>query len=86
MYEKLYQYHKSHGHVNVPSDTPLGQWTVRQRYLYRLNDDTRLNKERINKLNGLGFRWETRYEALWNQRICELKEFKKLYGHCMVPR
>lgn len=85
MYTKLTAHHKTHGHLNVPSNTSLGQWLVRQRYLYRLNDES-LSKERVEKLNALGISWETRYEVLWDQRIEELKDFKKLHGHCMVPR
>ena len=71
----------------MPSSSPLDQWAVRQRYLYRSKSlDTTLSEERINLLNSLGFQWSTRYEELWDQRIVELKEFKQKHGHCMVPR
>ncbi|KAL7489119.1 hypothetical protein ACHAW6_014726 [Cyclotella cf. meneghiniana] len=86
-FDKLSEFHRTHGHTNVPSSSPLGQWTVRQRYFYRSKSlDTKLSKERINLLNSLGFHWSTRYEVLWDQRVIELKEFKQKHGHCMVPR
>ncbi|KAL3797367.1 LOW QUALITY PROTEIN: hypothetical protein HJC23_010493 [Cyclotella cryptica] len=86
-FDELSKFHKTHGHTNVPSSSPLGQWAVRQRYLYRSKPpDTTLSKERINLLNSLGFEWSTRYEVLWDQRIVELKEFKRKHGHCLVPR
>ncbi|KAL3766761.1 hypothetical protein ACHAWO_005159 [Cyclotella atomus] len=90
MYNQLAEYHKLHGHSSVPSNTSLGQWCVTQRYRYRLNGNEEngrsLSQDRIEMLDKLGFVFETRYEVLWDQRINELKEFKKLYGHCMVPR
>ena len=86
MYEQLIDYHKKHRHTNVPSNTSLGQWCVRQRYLYRLTGDQSLCKERVKKLNSLGFQWQTRYEVLWDKRVEELREFKEQHGHCMVPR
>jgi len=87
MYNKLVEYHKIHGHTNVPSTTAtLGQWCVRQRYLYRLKGEKRLSVDRIKQLNALGFKFKTRYQALWDQRIQDLQQFKKLHGHCMVPR
>jgi hypothetical protein len=90
MYNQLAEYHKLHGHTGVPSNTSLGQWCVTQRYRYRLNGNEEngrsLSQDRIEMLDKLGFVFETRYEVLWDQRINELKEFKKLYGHCMVPR
>lgn len=87
MYDKLVEFQKTHGHTNVPSSSTLGRWTVRQRYFYRSKSRHKsLSKERINLLNELGFQWTTRFEELWQQRISELKEFKKQHGHCMVPR
>ncbi|KAL3809526.1 hypothetical protein ACHAXA_001257 [Cyclostephanos tholiformis] len=35
MYDQLAQYRKANGHCRVPSSCPLGQWVVRQRFLYR---------------------------------------------------
>jgi hypothetical protein len=90
MYNQLAEYHKLHGHTSLPSNTSLGQWCVTQRYKYRLKGNEEngrsLSQNRIEMLNKLGFVFETRYEVLWNQRINELKEFKKLHGHCLVPR
>ena len=88
MYNQLSQFHATNGHCQVPSVSPLGQWAVRQRFLYRLEakKSSALTDERINLLNDLNFPWATRSEQLWETRITELREFKKQNGHAMVPR
>lgn len=85
MYNQLSQFHAINGHCRVPSTSPLGQWAVRQRFLYRQAKSS-LTNERINLLNRLDFPWTTRSEQLWNKRINELREFKEQNGHCLVPR
>ncbi|KAL7544184.1 hypothetical protein ACHAWF_007562 [Thalassiosira exigua] len=88
MYQDLSRFHAANGHCRVPSSSPLGQWTVRQRFLYRQDcsdgSNTSLTPERIELLNALDFPWTTRSERLWEERMYELREFKKIHGHCMV--
>jgi len=98
MYNQLSQFHATNGHCRVPSASPLGQWVVRQRFLYRqypssatgrsINKQRKssLTDERIQLLNDLNFPWTTRSEMLWETRTSELREFKKQNGHVMVPR
>ena len=38
------------------------------------------------KLDELGFRWDTTKEVTWEERFQRLKEFKEEHGHCNVPR
>ncbi|EED90083.1 hypothetical protein THAPSDRAFT_263700, partial [Thalassiosira pseudonana CCMP1335] len=90
MYNKLSTFHQTHGHCRVPSSSTLGQWAVRQRFLYRQSPagkaKSSLTQERIDLLNSLDFAWTTRSEELWQQRIQELQQFKLQHGHCLVPR
>ena len=65
----------------------MGQWIVRQRYLYRQSPSVKssLTADRIGLLNQLDFQWLTRSEQIWNTRMNELREFKEANGHVMVP-
>ena len=47
--------------------------------------------ERVAALNAIGFEWETvtTYRPngeLWNERLRDLREYKKANGHCNVPQ
>lgn len=87
MYNQLSQFYDTNGHCNVQSTTkPLGQWVVRQRYLYRQSSSSSsLTEERIDLLNKLNFPWKSRSEQIWDARIIELREFKRINGHVNVP-
>ncbi|KAL9179533.1 hypothetical protein ACHAXT_008823 [Thalassiosira profunda] len=90
MHDRLALFHAENGHCRVPSTSPLGQWVVRQRFLYRQQPSGRpkssLTAERINLLNRLDFPWTTRSEQLWQERISDLRRFQEEHGHAMVPR
>ena len=57
MYAALVEFHKKHGHCNVStlSKTRLGLWVKNQRAAHRQG---RLSKERISRLEQLGFDWQ----------------------------
>lgn len=88
-YNELSQFHATNGHCRIPSSSPLGQWVVRQRFLYRQHPAGKakatLTDERIRLFNELDFQWMTYSEQMWKQRINELQEFKQQNGHVMVP-
>lgn len=90
MYNQLSDFHATNGHCRVPSTSPLGQWVVRQRFLYRQyplgQAKPSLTNERIDLLNQLSFQWSTRSEQMWDTRMNELRQFKRQHGHAMVPR
>ena len=49
-----------------------------------------LTEQRIALLNDLGFTWtlrsrETTIDEVWRLRLDELKAFKRIHGHCLVP-
>jgi hypothetical protein len=90
MYNQLSEFRAIHNHCRVQSTTILGQWVVRQRFLYRQHPigeaKSSLSEERIRLLNDLNFQWVTRSEEIWNERMSELREFKQHHGHALVPR
>jgi superfamily II DNA or RNA helicase len=65
-FSALLAYKSIYGHCNVPidADAPfdlLGQWVHSQRSFYRRD---LINRERIQRLEGIGFRWHTDDETL----------------------
>ena len=57
----------------------LGTWTNRQRRAKEL-----LTLDRINRLNEIGFIWDSKTER-WEQAFSALKDFCKRKGNCRVP-
>jgi len=91
-FQELVDYKNEFGHCNVPyqwsGGVSLAQWVKRQRHQFKLKQEGRhsnLSDERLSLLNELGFVWDSR-AAAWEERFEELKQFKKLFGHCKVTR
>ena len=84
MVNELKAYKRLHGNCLVPATTGLGSWVVRQRDLYHKGV---LLPDRQEQLESLNFDWQTpsAFEKRWNNRLHELKAYKRLHGHCMVP-
>ena len=43
-----------------------------------------MTRDRVKALEGIGFVWDL-HSAVWQERMSELKEFRKSHGHCNVP-
>mmetsp|Transcript_1743 Transcript_1743/g.2818 ORF Transcript_1743/g.2818 Transcript_1743/m.2818 type:complete len:294 (-) Transcript_1743:336-1217(-) len=60
--KQLVKFKGKHGHCNVTQrylDNPsLGTWVNEQRQCYRGKGGKKLEKDRIDRLNGMGFTWE----------------------------
>jgi hypothetical protein len=41
---------------------------------------------RIQKLESLGFEWDVCVRATWEERLSDLADYRKIHGHCNVPR
>ena len=91
LFEKLKKYHKEHGTCRIPSDyedVKLATWVKTQRKEYRRairGEKSTLNPERIALLSTLDFETSSVYEDLWDVRIQELRQYKKLHGDTLVP-
>jgi hypothetical protein len=84
MYRALAAYQQEHGHCRIPSkEHPhLSSWMNRQRMAKR---EGKLRKDRLRRLNTLGFVWSGRAER-WEMMLTALMEYKEAYGDCNVPR
>jgi len=90
-FKELLQFREKKGHCLVPNCHPenpsLAQWTKRQRYQYKLRmggKRSTLTNERVQALDEAGFVWDS-HKAVWSERYEELKQFRKVHGHCNVP-
>ena len=83
-YGHLQRYFQREGHCLVPrghkpNGYALDQWVSVQRA-----KRDKLSLERQQKLDELGFIWDTR-EAAWEKGYCRLRSFNEREGHCRVP-
>jgi len=73
--------------VNHPNYPKLGLWVKEQRRHFNFlkrGQPSHMTDSRYVELSGLGFCWDTQ-EAVWGERLRELKQFKVKNGHSMVP-
>ena len=87
-FEKLQSFKLMNGHCNVPTnfqhDSQLASWVKTQRKV-----SWSLSKDQIDRLNSIGFTWkirETHIRVDWEVRFQELVDYKRVHGHCNVPR
>lgn len=82
-FNELVAYKEEHGDCMVPqayeTNPSLGRWVRYQRF------DGFMTKERVEKLNSIGFIWGAK-EAVWNSHIDQLKEYRNIFGHVNVPQ
>jgi len=101
MFEELKRFKARLGHcmvpVKFPEDQRLGTWVNTQRKAYKTyrigDNNSRLTTERLCALESIGFVWKATFnggmkpnDEKWNDKFEELKSFKKLHGHTMVPQ
>lgn len=89
-------YRKKHGNCDVPQGyemigARLGSFVNYQRNAYN-NGCYAITKERIDKLNSIGFSWKSDLiarkslsEQKWKRNIRLLKKYKKKNGDLLVP-
>ena len=87
-FNELVQYKAKHGDCNIPRrQGQLGDWVSKQRIAYR---DDKLEQDRIDRLNGIGFDWAPLRGSArtrpWETRFNELVKYKAKRGGCNVPR
>jgi hypothetical protein len=90
---ELADYRKIHGHCNVPwrnsEDIKLANWVMTQRSQYKLHFKGKrspMTRPRIQELESLGFEWGTRSHTAWEDSLSELANYRKIHGHCNVPK
>jgi hypothetical protein len=90
-YEDLCAFRHHNGHCHVPhtyeDNPPLAQWVKRQRYQCKLKMEGKrstLTDDRVKTLDQIGFIWSS-HDAVWEQRLSELAQYKRTYHNCFVP-
>jgi hypothetical protein len=90
---ELADYRKIHGHCNVPQNssenTKLAKWVKTQRYQYKLHLEGKspMTTLRVQELESVGFEWHINGAVTaWEVRLSELANYRKIHGHCNVPR
>ena len=90
-YEELLDFRLKSGHCLVPnqySENPsLAEWVKRQRYQYKLKGmgkHSSMSDDRVIALEKLGFVWNS-HDAVWEERLKELKLYKNVFGNTNVP-
>jgi hypothetical protein len=88
---ELADYRKIHGHCNVPSryskTTPIWEVGQRTKESIQLHQREDIVYDHLpNSRNGkLGFRMGQPRRCL-EERLSELADYRKIHGHCNVPR
>jgi superfamily II DNA or RNA helicase len=82
-FKSLKAYQAEHGNYLVPkkfkiNGIRLGSWVSTQRQ----NKET-LIKEKLDRLNDLGFVWDTK-EAAWDAKFQCLEGYQAEHGHCLI--
>ena len=99
-YNELKDYRKKYGNCLVPDkyqhNKQLGIWVSKQRQNYKKHQQgeySPMTKGRIAKLKSIGFVWIVGNDGtglsndeLWEKRFNELKDCRKKYGNCNVPK
>jgi hypothetical protein len=90
-FEELLEFRSRIGHClvpnNFPVNPPLAQWVKRQRYQYKLKQQSKrstMSDERVQALEEIGFVWDS-HSACWDEKLEELLQFREVHGHCNVP-
>jgi len=95
-YRLLRNYHRQHGHVNIPRRwnkytqdvdfRKLGRWAGENRRNYKrsLDDPERIEEYQILALERLGFDWDPK-RTTWHKRYQQLKAFQQKHGHTRIP-
>lgn len=90
-YQAFVRFQQKYGNCCVPNDcetyADLSRWVKRQRYQYKQLQDGKsstLSVYRLKKLKQISFVWDAHASA-WDERLNELKDYCKKYGHCNVP-
>ena len=93
-YEELVAYKIEKGDCDVPRRSKknplLSAWVRNQRAQYKLlkgGNKSSMTKERLKKLESIGFDWHlSPLQVFWTDMIKSLESFKAETGHCNVPQ
>lgn len=90
MYESAKDYCGKHGNLEIPKryvtadGLALGQWLNTQRRVYANKINGILTEEQIEKLNGLGMRWENANDKAWERNFAAAEAYYREHGNLLV--
>lgn len=89
-FEELLDFRLKNGHCLVPNafkdNLSLAEWVKRQRYQHKLKilgQHSTMTDDRMAALEKLEFVWNS-HDAVWEERLKELKEYKAIFNDCNV--
>jgi hypothetical protein len=90
-FEALVAFKETYNHVSVPfnySEVPwLSAWCNKKRAEYKsyqndnFQDESAITENQISKLRNIGFNFHDSANQTFDEKLNELKEFKRIYGH-----
>lgn len=91
-YSAAVRYHRTHGHLNVPTDyvdadgVRLGAWLNSVRSCKKgQNRRAELTSEQTARLDALGMNWIGKHNATWDIAYAEACKYRQEHGHLNVP-
>ena len=93
-YSVLEKHHRTHGDFNLnhddDDDDEMLSWIKKQRREYEKfekSEKSTMTRSRIDKLDSINFTWyDTNIDPKFDAKIKELKAYKMVWGHVMVPK
>jgi hypothetical protein len=83
-FQDLVAFKEETGHCRVKRTHPLGEWVHNLRKEYKSKDGTLSAPERVTRLLELGFEFSVTSAVSWEQRLEQLMDFRRKYGHVNV--
>lgn len=91
-YRAAHRYYTEHGNLDVSSTFvtddgfELGHWIRVQRHAKRGQYGRKpLSEEQVCRLDKLGMRWDTPYEARWREAYEAAKQYYEMHGDLNIP-
>ena len=91
-FDELQEFKANHGHTDVPKsweNKDFYNWVKTQRRFYNAFQEGKpagITKERIKRLESIGFEWRSKNTYKWKIRFGELRDFYNKFGIGPIPR
>jgi hypothetical protein len=83
-FQALAAFKQEFGHCRVKRTHPLGEWVHNLRKEYKSKQGRLSVQERVTRLLELGFEFSVSSAVSWEQRLEQLMDFRRKYGHVNV--
>jgi hypothetical protein len=83
-FQDLVAFKEESGHCRVKRSHPLGEWVHNLRKEYKGKEGRLSVQSRVTRLLELGFEFSVSSAVSWEQRLEQLMDFRRKYGHVNV--